>query len=179
MMVRYINSNMSTNSRLYTPIKEVEEFTDCVDDNIRKFNSRLYINKRHQGRRIEQFGQSLYVKESYEDTKLIMEKLLEASEEGVQGYSDAIDAWIDDKKVDSEEKRVILREMFTRSHVALIYGAAGTGKTYIINHVSQFFDEQDKLFLANTNPVVENLRRKVSAQNCEFMTIRKFLISTL
>ena len=178
MMVRYINSNMSTNSRLYTPIKEVEEFTDCVDDNIRKFNSRLYNNKRHQGRRIEQFGQSLYVKESYEDTKLIMEKLLEASEEGVQGYSDAIDAWIDDKKVDSEEKRVILREMFTRSHVALIYGAAGTGKTYIINHVSQFFDEQDKLFLANTNPAVENLRRKVSAQNCEFMTIRKFLMSS-
>ena len=178
LMVRYINMNMSTNSRLYTPIKEVEEFTDSVDDNIRKFNSQLYSNKKHQGRRIEKFGQSLYVKESYEDTKLIMEKLLEASEEGVHGYSDAMDAWINDSNVDSEEKSIILREMFTNSHVALIYGAAGTGKTYIINHVSQFFDEQDKLFLANTNPAVENLRRKVSAQNCEFMTIRKFLMSS-
>lgn len=178
LMVRYINTNMSVNSRLYTPIKEIEEFTDRIDDQIRKFNSRLYNNKRHQGRRIEKFGQSLYVKESYDDTKLIMEKLLEASEDGVQGYSDAIDAWIDDTKVDSEEKRTILREMFTKSHMALIYGAAGTGKTYIINHVSQFFDEQDKLFLANTNPAVENLRRKVSAQNCEFMTIRKFLMSS-
>lgn len=178
LMVRYINTNMSVNSRLYTPIKEIEEFTDSIDDQIRKFNSRLYNNRRHQGRRIEKFGQSLYVKESYDDTKLIMEKLLEASEAGVQGYSDAIDAWIDDTKVDSEEKRTILREMFTKSHVALIYGAAGTGKTYIINLVSQFFDEQDKLFLANTNPAVENLRRKVSAQNCEFMTIRKFLMSS-
>lgn len=178
LMVRYINTNMSVNSRLYTPIKEIEEFTDSIDDQIRKFNSRLYNNRRHQGRRIEKFGQSLYVKESYDDTKLIMEKLLEASEDGVQGYSDAIDAWIDDTKVDSEEKRTILREMFTKSHVALIYGAAGTGKTYIINLVSQFFDEQDKLFLANTNPAVENLRRKVSAQNCEFMTIRKFLMSS-
>lgn len=178
LMVRYINTNMSVNSRLYTPIKEIEEFTDNIDDQINKFNSKLYNNKKHQGRRIEKFGQSLYVKESYDDTKYIMEKLLEASEEGVQGYSDEIDAWIDDKKVDSEEKRSILREMFTKSHVALIYGAAGTGKTYIINHVSQFFDEQDKLFLANTNPAVENLRRKVSAQNCEFMTIRKFLMSS-
>lgn len=178
LMVRYINTNMSVNSRLYTPIKEIEEFTASIDDQIRKFNSRLYNNRRHQGRRIEKFGQSLYVKESYDDTKLIMEKLLEASEDGVQGYSDAIDAWIDDTKVDSEEKRTILREMFTKSHVALIYGAAGTGKTYIINLVSQFFDEQDKLFLANTNPAVENLRRKVSTQNCEFMTIRKFLMSS-
>lgn len=178
LMVRYINTNMSVNSRLYTPIKEIEEFTSNIDDQINRFNDRLYDNKKHQGRRIEKFGQSLYVKESYDDTKLIMEKLLEASKDGVQGYSDAIDAWIDDAKVDSEEKRTILREMFTKSHVALIYGAAGTGKTYIINHVSQFLDEQDKLFLANTNPAVENLRRKVSAQNCEFMTIKKFLMSS-
>ena len=178
LMVRYINTNMSVNSRLYTPIKEIEEFTSNIDDQINRFNDRLYDNKKHQGRRIEKFGQSLYVKESYDDTKLIMEKLLEASKDGVQGYSDAIDAWIDDAKVDSEEKRTILREMFNKSHVALIYGAAGTGKTYIINHVSQFLDEQDKLFLANTNPAVENLRRKVSAQNCEFMTIKKFLMSS-
>lgn len=178
LIVRYINMNMSVNSRLYTPIKEIEEFTDRIDDQIRKFNSRLYDNKKHQRRRIEIFGQSLYVKESYDDIKLIMEKLLEASEDGVQGFSDAIEAWIDGAKVDSEEKRTILREMFTESHVALIYGAAGTGKTYIINHISQFFDEQDKLFLASTNPAVENLRRKVNAQNCEFKTIRKFLMSS-
>lgn len=59
----------------------------------------------------------------------------------------------------------------------MIYGAAGTGKTYLINHVSQFFDAHSKLFLANTNPAVENLRRKVFAQNCDFMTIRKYIMS--
>lgn len=59
----------------------------------------------------------------------------------------------------------------------MIYGAAGTGKTYLINHVSQFFDTHSKLFLANTNPAVENLRRKVFAQNCDFMTIRKYIMS--
>ena len=48
--------------------------------------------------------------------------------------------------------------MFTESHVALIYGAAGTGKTYLINHVSQYFDSRKKLYLSNTHPAVENLR---------------------
>lgn len=178
LVVRYINNNMSINCQLYTPIKEIEEFTDRTDEYIKRFNSMLYTNRKHQGRRIETFGQSLYVKEAYENTKQIMEKLLEASEKGVQGYSDAIDAWIDDAKVDSEEKRTILKGMFMKSHVALIYGAAGTGKTYIINHISQFFDNQNKLFLANTNPAVENLHRKVTAQNCSFMTIRKYLMSS-
>ena len=178
LMVRYINANMSNNSRLYTPIKEIEEFTNNIDIQINKFNSKLYNSSKHQGRRIEKFGQSLYVKESYDETKFIIEKLLGLSEAGVQGYSDAVNSWIENSNVDSEEKKEILRGMFIKSHVALIYGAAGTGKTYIINHVSQFFDAQSKLFLANTNPAVENLRRKVSAQSCEFMTIRKFLMSS-
>ncbi len=178
LMVRYINANMSNNSRLYTPIKEIEEFTNNIDIQIKKFNSKLYNSPKHQGRRIEKFGQSLYVKESYDETKFIIEKLLGLSESGVQGYSDAVNSWIENSNVDSEEKKEILRGMFIKSHVALIYGAAGTGKTYIINHISQFFDAQSKLFLANTNPAVENLRRKVSAQSCEFMTIRKFLMSS-
>lgn len=37
------------------------------------------------------------------------------------------------------------------------------------------FDDRLKLFLANTNPAVDNLRRKIRAQNCEFSTIAKFL----
>lgn len=40
--------------------------------------------------------------------------------------------------------------------------------------------EKSILFLANTNPAVENLRRKVTAidpRKCEFMTIKKFFMS--
>lgn len=176
ILARYIHTNMSTNSRLYTPVKELEEYTDNIDGKVSRFNALLYSG--HTGRRIEKFGQSLYVKESYDHTKLIIEKLQEAAEEGVQGYSDAIEFWMTfDADIDSEEKRNILSSMFAESHVSLIYGAAGTGKTYILNHIAQFFDDHTKLFLANTNPAVDNLRRKVSAQNCEFMTIRKYLMT--
>lgn len=176
MMARYIQNNMSSNARLYTPIKELKEFINNVDLNMAIFNSKIYY--KHEGRKLAKFGQSIYVKESFENTKSIISKLVTESELGLQGYTDAIRAWIDEKRnVDSEEKREILLKLFEKTHVAIIYGAAGTGKTYLINHVSQFLDSHSKLFLANTNPAVENLRRKIKAQNCDFMTIRRYIMT--
>ena len=65
--------------------------------------------------------------------------------------------------------------MFANSHVALIYGSAGTGKSTLINHISNFWVKRKKLFLANTHPAVDNMRRKVSAGNSDFYTIASFL----
>ena len=65
--------------------------------------------------------------------------------------------------------------MFEKSQVALIYGSAGTGKSTLINHVAHFFAEKKKLLLAQTNPAVDNLKRRVTASNCTFMTITKLI----
>lgn len=166
----------ATNARLYTPIKELEEFIDDVDSNMAAFNNNIYF--KHEGRKLAKFGQNIYVKEALDNTKFIMDRLIAESGSGLQGYADAISAWMDEKKnVDSNEKRKILQKLFEKTHAAIIYGAAGTGKTYLINHVSQFLDSHSKLFLANTNPAVENLRRKVKLQNCDFMTIRKYVMT--
>lgn len=98
------------------------------------------------------------------------------SEKGVVGYEESISAWmLKNNKVDSDEKRTILRNMFRKSQVVLVYGAAGTGKTYLINHISQYFDSRKKLYLSNTHPAVENLRRNVTTQNAEFSTIKGFI----
>ena len=176
MLVRYVQRNMSSNSRLYTPVRELKEYMENIDDLVAQFNSLLYSG--HMRRRIEKFNQNLYVKEAYDHTKLIIENLKEAATDGIQGYADSIDSWLKtEANIDSEEKKQILSLMFASSRVSLIYGAAGTGKTYILNHVAQFFGDHTKLFLANTNPAVDNLRRKINAQNCEFMTIRKYLMS--
>ena len=64
--------------------------------------------------------------------------------------------------------------MFESSKVAMIYGAAGTGKSTMINHIANFFKDYKKIFLAQTNPATDNLDRKVDAPHCEFMTIEKF-----
>lgn len=66
--------------------------------------------------------------------------------------------------------------MFANSHVALIYGAAGTGKSTLIDYISNFWSEQHKVFLANTHSAVDNMRRKVKTNNGEYSTIAQFLL---
>ena len=61
--------------------------------------------------------------------------------------------------------------MFSQSRVALIYGAAGTGKSTMVDHIANYFNDKEKLFLAHTNPAIDNLKRKVTAQNSTFRTI--------
>ena len=73
--------------------------------------------------------------------------------------------------IDDEGKRDALKRLFSQSKIALIYGAAGTGKSTMISHIAQYFNDKEKLFLAHTNPAKGNLERKVTAQNSTFRTI--------
>lgn len=176
MVARYIHSNMNVNGELYTSMKDLEEYADDVESLIDEFNDNVYY--KHQGRKIEKFGNNVYIRKALSDTKYIINTLQEKSSEGLQGYENAMQTWLEEKdNVESPEKREILKNMYTKSKVALIYGAAGTGKTYLINLLSQFMDSHSKLFLANTNPAVENLKRKVKAQNCDFNTIKKYVLT--
>ncbi len=176
-LASYIQTNMNVNSCLYTKETDISGKFPDVDKLVETFNSKLYKPK-HWGRRIEKFGKNLYVAEAYDNTKNVIKKLQDCSKCGMKGYDGAISSWIESQTdIDSEEKKDILLNMFTKSCVSLIYGAAGTGKTYLINHISQFFGDYEKLYLANTNPAVENLKRKVHAQNCRFSTIKKYLMS--
>ena len=175
LLAKYIQTNTTSNGHLYTKVEEVAHFGD-IDCLINDHNRRLY--KKHHSRDLCRFGKNyLYINEHYEDTKRILEELIDLSEEGISGYCNFATYWMNEnpETVNCEEKKKILQEMFVDSKVALIYGAAGTGKTYLLNHIAQMFDERTKLFLANTNPAVDNLRRKMKAQNCDFSTIAMFL----
>lgn len=178
MIAGFILENMSTNGVLYTTDKELKKFASDAEQLIDKFNAKVYY--KHRARRnIARFGDNYYIKGALTDTKTIIEALQEKSIEGLQGYENAMCSWIEEKgNIDSEEKKNILVKLYANSNVALIYGAAGTGKTYLINLLSQFMDSQSKLYLANTYPAVENLRRKVKAQNCDFMTVKKYAMSS-
>lgn len=175
LLAKYLQNNTTINGHLYTKVEEVS-YLGNIDTLIAQHNKRLY--QTHHSRDLCRFGNNfLYIKEHYENTKRILEELLKLSEEGESGYRNYARYWMSENQgiVNCEEKQLILEEMFENSKVALIYGAAGTGKTYLLNHGAQLFDNRTKLFLANTNPAVDNLRRKMKAQNCEFSTIAKFL----
>ena len=111
------------------------------------------------------------------NTRFIIGELEDLAKSGVENYSNSVKAWLSEPNhgVDCDEKKVALTQMFENSRVALMYGSAGTGKSTLINHIAHFFADKKKLFLAQTNPAVDNLKRRVKASNCTFSTIIKFV----
>ncbi|MCS3485664.1 hypothetical protein M2369_003179 [Bacillus sp. JUb11] len=174
LFARMIKNNTEIDGQLFLSKNDITTFVD-VDELILKYNSQLYY--KHENRRIEEFKGHLYIKEYEENSVKIIRGLNELNKEGVGGYKLSVDYWLQNTShiIDCEEKREALRNIFDKSSVALIYGAAGTGKTTLINHISNFFNDKKKIYLANTNPAVDNLKQKVHASNCTHYTISKFL----
>ena len=174
LFARYIKNNTEIEGHLFTPKAEIEGFEN-IDGLIRKYNSSLYY--KHTGRRIEEYKDHLYIKSYVEDSTEIIKKLKELASSGVSQYTVSVDSWISRESyiIDDDSKKEALRQMFANSHVALIYGSAGTGKSTLIKHISNFWADKDKIFLANTHPAVDNMRRKVIAGNSVYNTIATFL----
>jgi ATP-dependent exoDNAse (exonuclease V) alpha subunit len=174
LLARCVKNNTDTYGQLYTSRKDLANFQD-IDILVQQYNNQLF--RRHGNRKLESYADYLYIKENEDDTLRIIEKLKELSSRGIKNYSASVDSWLQSAphKVDSDEKKEKLRQMFENSEVALIYGSAGTGKTRLIEHIASFFSTRSKLYLANTNPAVDNLRRRVDTANSTFMTIAKFL----
>lgn len=178
VLARYVLVNTVKRGQLYTPREELERFGD-VDALVNTYNMRLYRSERHQARRIDIRNGHYYIRGNENDTVEIICKLIKLSAGGVQNYTSYFDNWLASNvhPVDCEEKKTTMRKLFTQSSVALIYGSAGTGKSTLINHISNLFSSQSKLYLANTNPAVDNMKRRVTVktQQTDFMTIAKFL----
>lgn len=174
LFARLIRNNTEINGQLYTPIADLASFKS-IDTLIQTYNHLLWTY--HDGRKLMEQSRCIYIQEYREDTLYIICKLLELATKGVTNYQKSVKSWFHHSgyTIDCPEKMEVLLQMFEQSTVALIYGSAGTGKSTIINHVSHFFSDKSKLFLAQTNPAVENLKRRVSASNCTFSTITKFL----
>jgi len=174
LLARLIKNNVEFKSTLYTPISELEIFED-IESLSRTYNKILYY--KHTHRRLETYRNNIYIKGYEDDTLSIIKKLIELSASGVGGYTNSVQTWLDESAyvIDSSEKKEALERLFADSKVALIYGAAGTGKSTMIGHISNYFHDREKLYLTNTNPAIDNLKRKVIAQNATFRTIAKQL----
>lgn len=170
ILSRKIRINTEQNVQLFTPTKDVEYIGD-VEELANKFNS-LLIPKHVPVRSLVIEKDKVYIKGYEADTASIINDLISRVGSGLTGYRNAMDAWLQaTPAVDCDEKKTILLDMFSKYDLALIYGAAGTGKTTLIKHLSSYFADSSKLFLANTNPAKENLRRQIKVSNSEFSTI--------
>jgi hypothetical protein len=170
LLSRRLQTNVEQNSMLYTPLPDLQGFGD-VDGLMREFNNRLYW--KHTHRRLLQDKGHAFIEGYEDDTARIIEQLQLAASQGVAGHEAAVERWLSTSTgvIDDPAKRDALAQLFSHSRVALVYGAAGTGKSTMLDHIARYFGGRSKLFLAHTNPAVDNLKRKVHAQNATFRTI--------
>lgn len=77
LFARYIINNTEIEGHLFTPKPEIKGFKD-IDSLIQKYNSTLYYT--HEGRRIEEFKNHIYVKSYADDCAKIIRKLQELAE---------------------------------------------------------------------------------------------------
>lgn len=175
LLARHIKNNAEVNGILFTNISELEAYGD-LDTLIEQYNRRLYSGHRPQSE-IRVQNNHAFIYSYVEDCNYIVDKLLQLSATGVQNYTTAVTSWLLNENTDfySDEKKAVLKQLYSKSLVGILYGAAGTGKSTFIKLISQYFASKDKLYLAQTHPAVDNLKRRVNVANCNYMTIAKFI----
>ena len=170
LLSRRVKNNVERHGILYTSVTDLEDFGD-VNGLISTYNKKLYY--KHTERRLVLDKGHVFIRGYEDDTVSIIKKLQESASSGIAGYTQAVEHWLNEasRDIDDPAKESALKQLFKQSRVALIYGAAGTGKSTMVNHIAHYFNDKRKLFLAQTNPAIDNLKRKVSAQNSTFRTI--------
>ncbi|ADG73353.1 helicase, putative [Cellulomonas flavigena DSM 20109] len=174
LLARRVRSNVEQHGSIYTPAKELEGLGD-LDELIRRHNALLPPGTGHAARRLRHENGHVFIIGYEDDTVSIIEKLRELVGDGAEDYTRDVQDWLsrNPSAIDDPAKEGVLENLFASSNVALISGAAGTGKSTLIHHIANYFADSSKLFLAHTNPAVDNLKRRVSAPNSEYSTIAR------
>ena len=177
LLARQLRNNTEISGKIFTPIEELAHYGD-IEKLSKEYNGTLWFGHYDRSQIVIKNGYA-YINEYKLDTCHIIEKMQQLSCISDTEYTNDIETWLllDDYEVDCPEKQEILKQMFSKSAVAAIYGSAGVGKSTLINHISHFYEDSEKLFLAQTNPAIDNLKRKVTADSnyCEYSTIASFL----
>ena len=179
-----IKNNTEQKGILFTSLEKSEidgkyklgNFED-IETLVRKYNEKLYNNEKQQARKLIIKNDYIFIEGYKDDTISIIRTIKNITQAGIDNYSNTVKHWIENQDYSkvSDDQKTALVNMFDKSKVSLIYGAAGTGKTTMISYISTFFQDFSRLYLAHTNPAVNNLKRKVAASSkCDFMTIAKF-----
>lgn len=152
--------------------------SDPSAEDIQTYNNQLDRWEREQGYQINLADGFLCI-DSYEQTTLrILRRLLEFSNKGNKGQQEYNRNFLKQSAIDFADdlKKQAIRDVFVNSRLLLIYGAAGTGKTTLINYISNLMANQRKLFLTKTHTALQNLKRRIDnpGVSSDFVSIDSF-----
>ncbi len=180
LLARKIKMNTEIGGQLYTPISELKSF-ESIQDLIAQYNNNLYWkHKENSSLKLE--NGYVFISGYENDSLYIIRKLLRLTEDAMKDYGDSVNQWLNQSGyiIDDDSKKQVLKNMFASSKVALIYGSAGTGKSTMIKHISNYFRDKNKIFLANTHAAIENLKRNVGhSDTAHYHTIASFKLNNV
>ena len=147
-------------------------------EEIKKYNDSLDRWERGSGFGINEENGVISIDSYEKNTLFILEKLLMLSQIANKGQRELNLQYLRNCSIEFEDiqKKVALQKAFVNSRVMLVYGAAGTGKTTLINYISNMLNQSKKLFLTKTYTALQNLKRKIDNPgiNAEFVSIDSF-----
>ncbi len=160
------------------------EFSFDAKD-VDEYNSSLDAWECDEGYQIKRENGTVCI-DSYErDTIAILKRLREFTKGGNKGQKELNSAFLNKlktrhgNKLNDEFDNIklsTLQNVFVDSRLLLIYGAAGTGKTTMINLISNLMGNRKKLFLTKTHSAKKNLERLIDNPGSEsqFVSIDSF-----
>jgi len=171
-LARRVMNNVEQHGMIYTPDADLEDLGD-LDQLVATYNRLLPPTEKHKPRIMEHDKGHVFITRYENDSVTIINELQAIAAGGLADHEVDARAWIDanPSEIDDELKADALTRLFAQSKVALIYGAAGTGKTRMVGHIADYFDGNRQLFLAKTNTAVDNLRSRVDTSDAHFSTI--------
>lgn len=180
LLKRRIIYNTEINKTLFTSIEELNKHY-LSKEYVEVFNNRLTDKTINNSLLMTPDERFIYVKGYVDDTIFILNYLKQKTSINWPGYRTLAENYLSnnpDLNID-DMKKDLLKRAFVNSSVIIINGAAGTGKTTTITHLSNILVSEKVLFLSCTNASVQNLRHKVGIQGNrtenDFKTIENFL----
>jgi energy-coupling factor transporter ATP-binding protein EcfA2 len=145
---------------------------------IQKYNEQLDSWEKSQGYGISVKDDVAYIDSYEKSTLFILKKLLEMSHIPNKGQKEFNERYLRKSEMvfSDLKKEVALKYAFVSSRLLLIYGAAGTGKTTLINMISTMMAGRRKLFLTKTHTALQNLKRRIEnpGVDASFVSIDSF-----
>lgn len=141
--------------------KDIIESKDT--DAVKTYNETLTAWDIQHGYSIKENDGFLYIANYAIETTLILKKLLLFSEHGNTGQRSLNKNYVSQiqDQLEDAAKKAALLNVFVVSRVLMVYGAAGTGKTTLMNYISNIMEGRKKLFLTKTHTALENMRRRI------------------
>ena len=155
-----------------------EKNTVASEKSISQFNNTLDNWERKQGYSILEENGMCYIEHYERRTHYILDQLLRRSRIGNKGQKEFNQKFLKECGIQFSDplKKVALENIFVDSRIFLIYGAAGTGKTTLINYISRLMSNKKKLFLTNTHAALNNLKRRIESPGSDaaFISLKSF-----